>query len=147
MWSARTEELAKGRAVRVAVERAAAAVPYSDVIRLWQHDAGFRTFFLGLLADAPYPAFRWETPPVSAAAAGRPFEFVLLDSPGLAATADAEAFAEHFRSAAAEGGVVEFANLGGDAVLVVPCPVGPHSAYGHVAAFVRHAPDEQKHAL
>ena len=32
-------------------------------------------------------------------------------------------------------------------MLVVPCPVGPHSAYGHVAAVVRSAPEEQKHAL
>lgn len=38
-------------------------------------------------------------------------------------------------------------NLNGDAVLVGPCPVGPVKAYAHLAAFVREAPDAQKHAL
>ena len=49
---------------------------------------------------------------------GQPFECVLLDSPGLAARADPNAFAEHFRRAPSTG-VVEFPNLGGDAILVV----------------------------
>jgi hypothetical protein len=76
----------------------------------------------------------------------RTFECVLLDSPGLAPTADANAFAEHFREAG-EQGVVTFANLGKDAILVVPCPRGPLSAYRHLAAFLREAPEAQKHAL
>jgi hypothetical protein len=71
---------------------------------------------------------------------------VLLDSPGLARDPDAGAFAEHFSGAGA-GGVVEFPNLGRDAILVVPCPDGPLSAYSHLAAFVRQAPEPQKHAL
>ncbi len=82
---------------------------------------------------------------MTAATISRPFEFVLLDSPGLARRPDAEAFAEHFR--AGEAGVVTFANLGGDAILVVPCPVAEPSAYGHLAAFVRGAPEPQQHAL
>ena len=43
--------------------------------------------------------------------------------------------------------VVTFANLGRDAILVVPCPVAEFSAYGHLAAFVRFAPEQQRHAL
>src|SRR5262249_52125723 len=78
--------------------------------------------------------------------ADRPFEFVLLNSPGLARNPDIEAFAEHF-SEATQGGVVEFPNLGKDALMVVPCPSGPHSAYGHLGAFVRQAPEAQRHAL
>ena len=30
---------------------------------------------------------------------------------------------------------------------VVPCPVGPPSAYGHLAAFLRQAPEQQRHVL
>jgi hypothetical protein len=70
----------------------------------------------------------------------------LLDSPGLARNPDADAFAEYFGEAATDG-VVAFANLGKDAIMVVPCPNGPLSAYGHLAAFVRQAPESQKHAL
>lgn len=39
-----------------------------------------------------------------------------------------------------------FANLGGDARLV-PCPVGPHEAYAHLARFVRGGLREQVDTL
>ena len=139
MWTSRNEELAGGRVIRTAIDLGGTPVSYAEVLTLWKQDADFRSFFIALLADAPFSAFRWETPSITKATAGRGFEFVLLDSPGLAARADPSAFAEHFR--AAEGAeVTEFANLGKDAVMVVPCPKGPPSAYGHLAAFVREAP-------
>jgi hypothetical protein len=145
MWTAHGEELAAARGLRVAVARDGRPAAVADVVRAWQDDAGFRAVFNGLLADAPYSAFRWETPPVTADTLARPFEFVLLDSPGLARRPDAAAFAGHFAGAAA--GVATFPNLGGDAVLVVPCPLADPAAYGHLAAFVRHAPEAQRHAL
>src|SRR5262249_55914637 len=101
--------------------------------------------FTSLLAAAPYAAFRWETPPVTAASVSQPFEFVLLDRPGLAQRPEPKAFAEHYARSVA--GVAIFPNLGGDAILVVPCPLAPPSAYGHLAAFVRLAPASQQHAL
>jgi hypothetical protein len=146
MWTSRSELLADGRLFRVAIDLDGSPVSYAEVLHRWQQDADFRSLFMALLADAPFSAFRWETPPVTTATAGRPFEFVLLDSPGLAPSPDAEAFADHFRDAAA-GGVVEFPNLGHDAVLVVPCPNGPPSAYGHLGGFIRQAPEAQRHAL
>jgi hypothetical protein len=146
MWTARSQALADHRGLRFAVERDSCAATVADVLRGWQNDAGFRSLFNALLADAPYTAFRWETPSVTAAALNRPFEFVLLDSPGLARHPDPEAFAEHFREGD-ERGVVEFFNLRGDALLIVPCPLAEPSAYGHLAAFVRQAPEAQRHAL
>jgi hypothetical protein len=144
MWSTRIEELAHGRVVNVDFENRPAK--FSEVLRRWQDDPVFRAFFIALLADAPFSAFRWETPPINAASVGRPFEFVLLDSPGLASQPDRDAFAEHFRGQPS-GDVVSFPNLNNDAILVVPCPLGPLSAYGHLAAFVREAPDAQNHSL
>lgn len=137
MWSARIEELADARGLRFAVALDARPATFAEVIRAWQGDASFRSQFNALLADAPCSAFRWETPPVTTGTLSRPFEFVLLDSPGLARRPDPEAFAEHFGGG--ETGVVAFPNLGRDAVMVVPCPVAAPSAYGHLAAFVRHA--------
>ena len=145
MWSARSEELPDARGLRFAVFIYTRPATYAEVIRAWQGDAGFRSQFNALLADAPYSAFRWETPPVTAGTVSRPFEFVLLDSPGLARRPDPEAFAEHF--AGAESGVIAFPNLGGDAIMVVPSPIAAPFAYGHLAAFVRHAPESQRHAL
>jgi hypothetical protein len=147
MWSTRSEKLGNGRVVKVVIERKASPVTFVDVLRWWQNDAEFRSYFLALLAEAPFTAFRWETPPITAATAHRPFEFVLLDSPGLASEPDAEAFAEHFAIASADSGVVSFPNLGGDALLIVPCPRGPVTACGHLAAFIREAPEPQKHSL
>jgi len=145
MWSIRTEQLPHGSLTCVDLERDPAK--FSDVLRHWRDDPGFRTFFNGLLADAPYNAFRWETPPITADSADRPFEFVLLDSPELAAEPDPYAFAEHFQDGVRQNAVLSFPNLSHDAILVVPRCLAPESAYGHLAAFVRDAPELQKHLL
>jgi hypothetical protein len=119
-------------------------VTYRDVLHLWQNDEAFRTYFTQLLAASPIAAYRWETPPVTKATLDRPFEFVLLPCPGLERRPDRAAFAEHYGKRKL---VVAFDNLGGDATLVVPTPQADDSAYGHLAAFVRHAPQDQQHVL
>lgn len=77
----------------------------------------------------------------------RPLEFVLLDAPGLAREPEPEAFADQFGRATPGATVATFANLGKDAVLVVPLPAGEPGAYVHLASFVRGAPEAQKHEL
>jgi hypothetical protein len=146
MWSFRTEPLPNNRGMHVAVDLDSQPASFADVVRAWTDDASFRSLFVEQLADVPYTAFRWETPPVTESTLTRPFEFVVLDSPGLARRPDPEAFAEHF-GAARKDGVVVFPNLGGDAIMVVPFPLVSASAYGHLAAFVREAPETQQHAL
>jgi hypothetical protein len=146
MWTSRNQELANGHAIRTVIDLGSSPVSYAEALRRWRSDEDFRIFFTGLLANSPFSAFRWETPPITAASTNRPFEFVLLDSPSLAREPDPDAFAEHF-SGVAPGAVAEFSNLGKDAIMVVPCPRGSLSAYGHLAAFVRQAPEQQKHAL
>jgi hypothetical protein len=118
---------------------------FSEVITGWKTDATFRAFFNGLLAQAPYAAFFWETPPVRQATTTAPFAFVLVDSEHLAGTtADPAPFRAHFEAGKP---VVGFGNLGGDAYLVVPCPLGTQTCYAHLAAFVRNAPPDQQDAL
>jgi hypothetical protein len=146
VWRFNAEALQNGHGHRLSLVDGLQLIPYSTVIDAWSTDAAFRSRFNDALAEAPYSAFRWETPAISASTLGRPFECVLLDSPGLAEQPDPEAFAPHF-STAGGAEIVEFANLGGDAVLVVPCPIAEADAYGHIAAFVRRAPEHQRHAL
>ena len=74
-----------------------------------------------------------------------PFEFAVLDSPGLERRPDQAAFAKHFADSAAA--VVSFANLGGDAIMIVPRPIAAPTAYGHLASFVRFAPELQRQEL
>lgn len=145
MWDARSEELADARGLRFTVARDSRPATFAEVLVAWQDDADFRTLFNTLLADAPYSAFRWETPAVTVQTASQPFEFMILDSPGLARRPDPEAFAEHFTGHSS--GVVAFPNLGGDAVMVVPRLIAEPSAYGHLAAFVRFAPEDQRQSL
>jgi hypothetical protein len=145
MWDCTPEFLDGGRTQRFAPRRHGLPVPYRDVLRYWRDDETFRSFFISLLGSAPFAAYRWETPPVSMSTAAREFEFVLLDAPCLDRTPDTEAFAEQFRLAPRDRQAIAFANLGNDAVLVVPCPSGPASAYVHLAAFVRQAPQVQAH--
>jgi hypothetical protein len=147
MWNCEIQVIDGGRAQHFAPRRQGSPIRYSDVLRYWQDDEAFRSFFLSLLSDATFSAFRWETPPITVTTADREFEFVLLDAPGLDRAPDIQAFAEQFRLATGEQRVVAFPNLGNDAILVVPCPSTPAAAYGHLAAFVRNAPATQKHEL
>jgi len=147
MFQASHESLNAGRVCRYEISSGESPLPYADVLQLWQTDDRFREFFLSLLRESPYAAFRWETPPTQANTDDRTFEFVLVDSPGLERAAEREAFAEHYGSDSLHEGVVCFDNLRGDAGLVVPCPHGDDSAYVHLASFVRSAPDAQQHAL
>ncbi|HEY2893739.1 MAG TPA: hypothetical protein VGJ16_05990 [Pirellulales bacterium] len=146
MWTSSSESLSNSRVLKFAIHLENNPVTYADVLRRWHGDREFRSFFGGLLANSPFSAFRFETPSVTSDTANRPFEFVLLDSPGLARTPDSHAFAEHFRRSG-QAEAIEFCNLGMDAIMVVPCPLGPPSSYSHLGAFVREAPESQKHAL
>ena len=145
MWTSLSEELTNARGVRFALTLDTRLATFSDVFQGWQDDEGFQQANFALLADAPFSAFRWETPAVTVTTLGRPFECVLLDSPWYKRRPEPEAFAEHFSGT--EGEVVSFFNLGGDALMVVPCPVAEASAYGHLGAFVRLAPVQQRQAL
>lgn len=146
MWTTQISEVERSGALRFVLRRGSEEASFKEVIEAWQADAGFRSWFNALLAGLSFTAFRWETPPVSVSTAGRPFEFVVLDSPGLARRPDPDAFAEYFQSEPRLE-VLAFPNLGGDAILVVPRPLAPASAYGHLAAFVREAPERQQDAL
>jgi hypothetical protein len=147
MWATRSEPLDGGQGLRFTLAFDARPASYADVLRSWRDDEAFRSDFNDILAGAPFAAFRWETPCVTSSTLTRPFEFVLLDSPHLVRRPEPEAFAEHFEGVSGAE-VVVFPNLGGDAVMVVPCPIAaPSSPYGHLAAFVREAPDRQCHSF
>lgn len=145
MWTFQSENLPSQRGLKFAVEANARPATVADVIAGWRSDRDFRKQFVNALADAPFTAFRWETPPVTSSSVSHAFEFVLLDSPGLVQRPEPDAFAEHFEETDAD--VAVFPNLGGDAIMVAPQPLADASAYGHLAAFVRQAPESQRHSL
>lgn len=141
------QETLDARVHRYRVAEAGRALSRERALMLLQSDEGFRALLMSLLRDSPFAAFRWETPAIVRELLARPFEFVLVDSPELAVAADAQTFAGQFAKASPGAGVVTFANLGGDATLVVPAPLAPARVYSHLAAFLRGAPPAQVHAL
>lgn len=106
----------------------------------------FRRFFCAAVRRIPYPACYWETPPVTLPTADMAFEYVAVDAPRLARMSpDPLPFAEHFAAAGDQQQVITFANLGGDAVLVVPVGIDSANAYPHLMSFMRLAPEQQQH--
>ncbi len=98
-WSSQTEELQAGRVRRYRMLDSRQTMSWSAVLSAWRDHPGFRTYFGALLAQAPWPAFYWETPALNAAGLDREFEFVLIESRSLAgAEAEPEVFREHFRA-------------------------------------------------
>jgi hypothetical protein len=145
MVESRVEFLENGRCRKVTLWQDEKQLVYAEVMARWQGDEAFRDAFISILADAPYPAYFWETPPVTLATIKRPFEFVQMDSPQLARVRPTpNAFRSYFDC---DKEIVAFSNLGGDAYLVVPCPQTSDDTYTHIGAFTTKAPMSQQHAL
>ena len=147
MWKATIEPLASESAVKFRL-LSDGPVAYSEVIELWRSDERFRRFYIEVLREAPFDAYRWETPPVTKGTLDREFEFVLIDCPSLARDIDLESFGEFFAAAQPNEMAITFYNLGRDAKLVVPCPLAHNrsselSHFAHLASFVREGDPEQ----
>ncbi len=155
MFDTTHEILNEGRVHKYTVTDNSKPISYAEVLNLWQSDSNFCSFFISLLSESPFSAYRWETPPITKETLKRQFEFVLLNSPGLASNPDKMTFANYFTTDDVNNGIVVFENLGKDAILVVPSPINfnasprgtPFSAYSHLAAFMRNGSDTQKQAL
>lgn len=137
--SSRPIDSPRRRAVEVVVDCAGARATWREVLAGLQapDDLSLRAGLRLTLAAAPFPAFFWETSPVSHETLDALFECVLVESPELSRVqADPEPFARHF--VRPDGPPIRsFANLGRDALLIVPFPLGPLDAYAHIASFMR----------
>lgn len=146
-WTAEREADRSGQVVRVRLCEARVSLTAREVLQGLFESPEFRAFFGEAIASASFLAFRWEVPPLKLATVDRCFECVLVNAPGLGQRADPGAFASKLAALGSGELVSAFPNLGGDAFLVVPALVGPISAYPHLAAFLRLAPEGQQHAL
>ena len=141
MWNSHTDAI-EPQISRTRLLEGITPLSYQRVIELLRIDARFRDYLTSLVIESRFEAFFWETPPLSKASLGKPFEFVCVESRSLAnLKPDPTPFSPHF--AKDPNTVSSFPNLGGDALLVVPKPVSEHSNYPHFARFLRHAPAAQ----
>ena len=122
MFEVATEIIEPERVTRYRITDDGRMLMYSEVLNLWAEDVEFRASFTSVLAESEFSAFRWETPALSRALIDRPFEFVLIASPGFATRAtDEGTYSEYFVDDD-DFGVVTFPNLRGDSTLIVPSP-------------------------
>ena len=143
MWSVETEQVEPGRVTSHWILKGSDSLTYGEFIDNLETDQRFREFFVNDLRQSSYAAYRWETPPVTRSTFSRNFEFVLLNCPQLDRPIDAQSFSDKFKQAENEG-VIECSNISGDATMVIPCPIAEsNECYGHLASFVRSAPESQ----
>jgi len=148
MLDAIIDTIERDRVTKYRITRDGVPATYSLVLELWSHDTAFRSYFTALLAASPFSAYRWETPALTHKTAAQPFEFVLLNSPGFTSRqTDSKTYNCYYTDDDTDHGIVTFANLRGDSTLVVPSPRTADDAYGHLAAFVRLAPESQLDAF
>ena len=113
------------------------SLTFRQVVELWAGDSDmFRDFHNQVLSEVPFRAMRWETPVVDLNRFDREFEFVVLDSPNLDRPENPSAFAKQFEAAAQDKTVIQFENLGRNAMLVVPMPSGSEVHHCHLASFL-----------
>lgn len=121
---------------------------WQNVLQGWLQDPEFQAYFSTALETVPYPAYFWETPPLNQTRQHQPFTCVVINSPALAQVqADYSPFAQYVRPSPQQADVRVFSNLGGDAQLISPCPVGEKPTYPHLAAFLSNAPQGLKAQL
>jgi hypothetical protein len=144
MWNARLEDLPR-QTTRIVIESDGLRLSFLQVLELLEYSASFATFLTSTLAASSLDAFFWEWPPLIDDRLNASFESVLVAAPALVGkSADAHAFAGQFERAGSDAPVVTFANIGGDATLIVPTPEARnHRCYSHLASFVRLGPDQQ----
>lgn len=147
MWEAKSKAI-DSNVHKIRLFERESELSYEEVIGYWQENSEFRKFYFSVLHSSPFDAFFWENLPITKLNVKQAYEFVMVNSPQLAkVSADPNPFQENFNSQPAGQSVIAFENLGGDAELIVPCPVAEQSVYAHFASFIRGAPESQKHEL
>lgn len=142
IWKRHRDSL-DGQTVVTKWSNAQGILSVGDVIALLKEEEEFRKAFATSIADSPFEALFWEMPPFTRETLNRPFESVCVEGRALEnLRPDPAPFASHFSPSPKET-VHTFPNLGGDADLVVPAPIGNPEDYTHLAKFLRKAPRDQ----
>lgn len=145
MFMSKTITMAENKSIKHTLYQDEEQLSYDDFLNHLQENEAFRTFWISLLRAVPFNAYHWETPSVSSSTVYRPFEFVVSDAPGIDIPPVYSPFEKYFTGGGNHTAV--FDNLGGDAKLIVPEPLGQDRNYSHIGMFTEQAPDEQQHTL
>jgi hypothetical protein len=141
MWQLDSTDVERGKRLQISSD--GKRLSFRELFALLERNPEFATWYTERLCASGAEGFFWQHPALTEETFDGDAELVLIDGPALAKLVpDPEPFRRHFEKSPNDE-VIVFANLGGDAVLIVPRPLGPTKAYGHLAAFLRRAPSEQ----
>eukprot|EP00092_Neocalanus_flemingeri_P027926 GFUD01030319.1.p1 GENE.GFUD01030319.1~~GFUD01030319.1.p1 ORF type:complete len:235 (+),score=52.50 GFUD01030319.1:102-806(+) len=119
---------------------------YVEFLQGLKNDPHILKDFINILKNSDFPAYFFETPKVTQKTlTSTTFEFVLAKADSLDSVQAEESTFEEYFGTCNDRLVTNFANLGGDAMLVVPCPAPEmdKQSYASIAPFVRSAQTEQ----
>lgn len=140
MWSIQQISSSPDR-LRFRISEGNTVLSHNRFLNLLRNDIHFIEFYNKHLADCKFEAFFWENKPITQNNLEEDYECTLVESEFLAGVKpDTNTFNSYFKS---NQDVVVFPNLGGDAKLVVPCPVSENSIYTQIGSFVRQATETQ----
>ncbi len=145
MWEARPQVVPSG--VRFQIFQGRCQLSFREFFCLLENDSDFARWYGQTLAGCTFAAFFWEHPPLTTDTFKNQAEFVLIKSSSLARLRPEAAPFESQFALHPSADVITFPNLGGDALLIVPTPLGPIEAYPHLATFLRNAPAKQVRSL
>jgi len=145
MWNFQEQKISSG--LKYFIWEDSSPLSFKRLLKLLEEDASFIDWYSQLLAKCPFQAFYWENPPLYSENIDRGVEFVLLEEPLLEkVTPQPEPFNSYFLDSN-DKEIIVFPNLGGDALLIVPKPIGSFDMYPHLAKFLRSAPKSQVRSL
>ncbi|MTB50223.1 hypothetical protein [Lewinella sp. W8] len=128
---------------RYGMMKGAERMSFREVFNGWRQDDAFRLAYHEALKQQSDLAAFWEHPLVTSQTLDAPYECALVSSGALARLRpNPEPFGEYLRG---KTGTVAFANLRGDAMMVVPAAGPEGQGYAHLLDFVREASPGELH--
>ncbi len=147
MFQCKKITLAEGNSYKYVLYNQDDQLSYDNFLTFLQQDEAFLDFFINVLSEISFYAYQWETPPVTSCTIDQPFEFVVTNSPGIDLSPDPGPFLQYFNDLYGDDDVAVFNNLGKDAKLIAPAPLGNGRNYSHIGVFTDEAPKEQQKTL
>ncbi|NES83832.1 MAG: hypothetical protein F6K10_21815 [Moorea sp. SIO2B7] len=137
-WKYSFDELSEGKIREYRIFRGGESLSYIEMLEELRTSIDFRTFYNSLLNKCPFKAFRWENRLITTETKEREYTFVLVDSPSLERRLDKTSFKEFLKP---RDDVATFPSLRKDATMIIPTEPSQCEGYGHLASFVRNAPN------
>jgi len=145
MWEVQAQSGPSG--IQANISHGDSRLSFREFFFLLENSGKFARWYSEILAGCVHEAYFWELPPLTTATFEDDAEFVVIESDSLARLrADPLPFEAQFALQRGSD-VITFRNLGGDALLVVPTPLGSMESYPHLATFLRKAPASQIRSL